>query len=102
MGYEERTTFLRTPLHLQRQIQPHGILKFSGIVAAFFMNLVQSVLDSIFVQKCFLAGFFEGHVTGKINTKEFKVFRRKRIQSFRKEGFFVAGIYGGEDQFQIQ
>ena len=54
------------------------------------MNLVQSVLDSILMQKCFLAGFFEGHIAGKINTKQFKVFRRKLIQSFLQEGFFIA------------
>lgn len=38
----------------------------------------------------FLRSFFEGHIAGKINTKQFKVFRRKLIQSFLQEGFFIA------------
>lgn len=56
----------------------------------FFMNLVQPVLNGILMQKCFFAVFFEGHIAGKINTKQFKVFRRKLIQSFLQEGFFIA------------
>ena len=65
-------------------------IKFSRVVSAFFMNLVQPVLNGILMQKCFFAVFFEGHIAGKINTKQFKVFRRKLIQSFLQEGFFIA------------
>ena len=66
------------------------------------MNLVQPVLNGILMQKCFFAVFFEGHIAGKINTKQFKVFRRKLIQSFLQEGFFIAWIDRSQDQFQIQ
>ena len=89
-------------LHLQCQIQPHSILKLPRVVSAFLMDMIEPILDRILMQIRFLAGLFEGHVTGKINTKQFKVFQRKLIQSFRKEGLFAAGIYGGEDQLQIQ
>ena len=82
MGYEERTAFLRAPLHLQRQIQPYGILKFTWIIPTFLMDMIEAVLDRILMQIRLFAGLFEGHIAGKINTKQFKVFRRKLIQSF--------------------
>ena len=69
MGYEERTAFLRAPLHLQRQIQPHSILKLPRVVSAFLMNMIEPVLDRILMQIRLFAGLFEGHVTGKVNTK---------------------------------
>ena len=54
------------------------------------MDMIEAVLDRILMQIRLFAGLFEGHIAGKINTKQFKVFRRKLIQSFLQEGFFIA------------